>query len=78
MVKGTLSVKAGPEREEKIQELVDRKVFKSVSDFLIAAIDRQLDPAGYEQGVLNRVLYDLKNNQQIRDELRRIFRESRD
>lgn len=57
MVKGTLSVKVGPEREEKIQELVDRKVFKSVSDFLIAAIDRQLDPAGYEQGVLNRVLY---------------------
>ena len=78
MVKGVLSVKVSAEREAQIQELVDRKVFKSISDFLNSAIDRQLDPEGYEKALLNRVLYDLKNNPDIRDELKRIFRESRD
>lgn len=77
-MKGIVSVRIGEDRERIILNLVDQNIYKNISEFVIEAIDEKLDPEINFKRRKNRILYDIRNNPDLRQELVKIFKELRD
>jgi Arc/MetJ-type ribon-helix-helix transcriptional regulator len=76
MAEGTVSARIGIEREKKAKELIEKGYYESISQIIIEALDEKLDPEKAAEKRLNKILYDLKNNPEIREEIKRLFTES--
>jgi Arc/MetJ-type ribon-helix-helix transcriptional regulator len=74
MAKGNIGARVGEERVKAIQKLVDDGVYATITDFINDAIDEKLDPEGYREAKLKRIVEDLKSPE-IREELKRIIKD---
>lgn len=75
MAEGTIGVRIGIEREEAILQLVNSGIYNTLTDFVIEAIDEKLYPEQKKRARVNRILWEMKNNPEIREELTKILNE---
>ena len=73
MADGIISVRIGEKREKLINSLVRDNLFKNISEFVIEAIDEKLEPEVNREKRRRRMLYDIKNNADLRSELVKVL-----
>ncbi len=73
MADGIISVRIGEKREKLINSLVHDNLFKNISEFVIEAIDEKLEPEVNRNKRRSRILYDIKNNADLRNELIKVL-----
>jgi|LAHQ01.1.fsa_nt_gb Arc/MetJ-type ribon-helix-helix transcriptional regulator len=73
MADGIISVRIGEKREKLINSLVRDNLFKNISEFVIEAIDEKLEPEVNRNKRRSRILYDIKNNADLRNELIKVL-----
>lgn len=73
MADGIISVRIGEKREKLINSLVRDNLFKNISEFVIDAIDEKLEPEVNRNKRRSRILYDIKNNADLRNELIKVL-----
>jgi Arc/MetJ-type ribon-helix-helix transcriptional regulator len=75
MAKQYLGVRVEEEQLADINRLVELGIYNTTTDFVLDAIEEKLNPEKAKNARVNRIVYELKNNPEIREELTRIIKD---